>query len=178
MKKTFFGVFMVCLLALAVAGQHSAPPGESKFIRSMLNGELYKLREKIAQGKFDEVEGGFGAPDWTAINGRVFITSRQMEEVGKIEHGYSTFDYEKALAESFKKSLTAEGFKMKTSGDRLYAIQYQRGSTVGFIDVRSFFLENGFYRMEFIFYESYLTRRTHKAHIVNARSPSRGTVDK
>lgn len=163
MKFIFFGIIAFCLLVCEAPAQTQVPPGESKFIRSMMDFGVSKLSESIAEDNFDQIEGGGGALDWTILDNRVFLTGRWMEEVGTIKEGYSVFDYERELATAFVKRLEAEGFQVKNKSDRLFSISYQRGTTVGLIEVRTHFDEKSNYRMDFIFYESYLQQKAKRA---------------
>lgn len=158
---------IACIITAAgVLGQIPVePPGASKFIRS--GGGLMSapgkgdLIEQLSDGNFDAIEAGGGGPDWTKINGRVFLTRHWMVEIGKIRNGYSTFDFEQRLARSLREQLQSEGFKLTPTGSsRLGPLRYQRGKTVGTLDVFSFWLGGGNppLHLEFIFHESYLER--------------------
>ncbi|MGH9976326.1 MAG: hypothetical protein ACRD8Z_10890, partial [Nitrososphaeraceae archaeon] len=54
-----------------------------------------------------------------------------------------------------------EGFKFKPLSDvgGLYSLDYELGTTVGSIDLRSIYDEKGELHLFFIFHESYLMRR-------------------
>ncbi len=163
MKKYLLLAILISTQAVALHGQTiSAPPGSSIFIRE-LAGLLESdgkpdLLSRIARDRIDVVEAGGGVEEWTAIDGRVFLTRRWMVEIGKVNEGYSTWDLEKALAEEFRKQLSSEGFSISPPTSQLYSTRYLKDKTVGTLEVRSFFLGNGNlpFRMEFIFNESYL----------------------
>ncbi len=149
--------------AIAVSGQTApAPEGSSKFIRELggldVGVQRPYLLDEIAGGKIDSIEAGGGPEDWTEIDGRIFLTRRWMVEIGKIEENYSTIDFERAIAKAMQLKLESEGFKLTPAEFKLYSVRYQRGTTVGTLDVRTYFTNSGNlpFRMEFIFSESYL----------------------
>lgn len=163
-------VLMTCILLTGAGfGQvRTASIGASKFTRNL--GGLSSLEAKtnviqrIAGDGFDEIEAGGGLYDWTEVNGRIFLTRRWMVEIGKIKQGYSTFDFKKQLAGSIQKQLASEGFKIKPSKYNLGPLRYQRGTTVGTLDVLTFWLGSGNppLRMEFIFHKSYQRKSVRK----------------
>jgi hypothetical protein len=69
----------------------------SAFGLSNMTDGITGLQVKLAGDNFDAIESG-GTEDWIEIDGRVFLTRRWMEEIGKIKDGYSLFDYERGLA--------------------------------------------------------------------------------
>lgn len=161
--KTCLLLLAICLPGFATYGQTGpTPPGSSKFIRELAG--LYPDEGKvdvvgeIAGDNFDAIEGGGGPEDWVEVDGRVFLTRRWMIEIGKMTEGYSTFDFNRKLAAEIQRRLEAEGFKLTPPKFNLHSIRYQKGTTVGTIEIRSFFLSSGNLplRMEFIFNESYL----------------------
>lgn len=169
MKRIVLALSLFFLIPGVGFGQvRTAPAGASNFIRGL--GGLNPLDAKtdiiqrIAGDGFDQIEAGGGLYDWTEVNGRVFLTRRWMVEIGKIKEGYSTFDFEKQLAASIQKQLTSERFRVTPTKYNLEPFRYERGTTVGSLDVLKFWLGSGNppLRIEFIFHESYERRSRRK----------------
>ncbi len=164
MKKLIWFI-AICFLATAVSGQTGpVPQGASKFILELGGLDFEEGRPdlvtQIAGNNIDSIEAGGGPAQWTIVQGRVFLTRHWMIEIGKVKEDYSMFNFDEALAKIMQKRLEAEGFKLTPAEFKLASVRYKRGTTVGTVEVRSFFLNSGNVplRMEFIFNESYLQK--------------------
>ena len=152
---------VIFLTSFSALGQETMPKGASNFFTergglSFSSGKPDILQE-VAGNKIDKVEGGGGVDDWIKLDGRVFVRAAWMVEIGEFKDDYGSCDLEQALAAEMQKRLLAEGFILTPKKFNFNYVRYQKGSTVGSIEVRSFFLNNGNLplRIEFIFNESY-----------------------
>ena len=169
MKRIILTLSIFLILSESGFGQVRTPPvGASKFIQSLggLNssGSKTDIIQQIAGDGFDQIEAGGGSYDWTEVHGRIFLSGRWMVEIGKIKEGYSTFDFEQQLAVAIQKQLASDGFKTTPAKFNLGSLRYQRGTTVGTLDVLKFWLGSGNppLRIEFIFHESYQRKSRRK----------------
>lgn len=161
MKRIVLLLATIILLFASGEAQKPIPKGASKFFNEL--GGLRFTRgnsdilQQIAGNKIDKVEGGGGTIDWTKVDGRIFARAAWMVEIGGMVSDYGAFELERSLAIEMQKTLTSEGFRMIPANFDLHYIRYQKGSTIGTVEVRSFFLNNGKLplRYEFIFNESY-----------------------
>jgi len=159
-------VFLVCSSGKA---QTRIPEGASNFFNergglNLMGNNIDPIR-RISGNKVDNIEGGGGAADWARVSGRIFIRSAWMIEIGEMADGYGAFELEHSLAAEMQTKLVAEGFRLTPAKFDLHHIRYQKGSTIGTVEVRSFFLNSGNLplRYEFIFNESYLEKpRNHR----------------
>lgn len=161
-------VFSLCvaIILLAYGGYaQSLPSGVSNFFRELggLNpqGSKVEIFQRLAGRRIDKVEGGGDAADWTELEGRVYVRAAWMTEIGEMTADYTSYELEQALAADMQKKLASEGFRITPSKFNLSYVRYQKGSTIGMVEVRSFFLNGGNLplRYEFIFNESYRPRR-------------------
>jgi hypothetical protein len=160
-KKKLSFLFVVLLMTLPGLAQKPLPKGVSKFFteRGGLDFSRTKVDifEKVAGSKTDKVEAGGEASDWTELDGRVFARAAWMVEIGEMAPGFGGYELKKGLAAEMQKRLAAEGFRLTPKQFNFSYLRYQKGSTVGTIEVRSFYLGGGNLplRIEFIFNESY-----------------------
>lgn len=151
-------MFLICS---SIEAQRSIPEGASRFFKELggLNVSVGRadILKRIAANKIDQVESGGGAPDWTIVDGRAFTRAAWMIEIGKIASDYSSYDLGQSLAAEMQDKLRSEGFRLTPAKFGLYYVRYEKGTTVGSVEVRSFFLNGGNppLRYEFIFNESY-----------------------
>ena len=171
MKRILLSLAAALLIYSSGEAQAPIPDGVSKFFRDRgglsLSGNNVDVLQRIAGNKIDNVEGGGGAANWTKVDGRVFVRAAWMVEIGDIASDYDAFDLNKSLAAEMQKRLTSEGFRLTPKKFDLNYVRYQKGSTLGTIEVRSFFLSSGNLplRYEFIFNESFRpVRKPRKSH--------------
>ena len=151
-------MFLICS---SVFPQRSIPGGASSFFeeRGGLSVSQSKpdILQQIAARKIDKVESGGGAAEWTEVDGRVFVRAAWMVEIGEISKDFGVYDLERLLAAEMQKKLKSEGFHLMPATPNLHYIRYQKGSTIGTVEVRSCFLNGGNLplRYEFIFNEIY-----------------------
>jgi len=161
MKKLLLLTTIIFLISFSALGQKTMPKGASKFFTelgglSFSHGQA-DILQQVVGNKIDKVEGGGGIVDWTELDGRVFARATWMTEIGEFEDDYGSFELKEALAAEMQKRLLTEGFTLTPKKFDFNYVRYQKGSTVGTIEVRSFFLNSGNLplRIEFIFNESY-----------------------
>ena len=166
MNKILLTLAAMLLITFSGAAQKPTPQGASRFITelgglALLPPKVDILRQ-IAGTKIYKVESGGGAADWTELDGRVFLRATWMVEIGDKASNYGVFDLEQGLAAELRSRLVSEGFRVTPKKVDFHYMRYQKGSTVGTLEVRSCFLNSGNLplRIEFIFNESY--RRTTK----------------
>lgn len=155
----------ILLLTPTVFGQNEPVPyGESQFIRT-LGGLSFEYAEttffdKLTAGKIDKIEGGGGVGEWSVVGNRIFLTRRWMIEIGEVKEGFAELSLERKLATDMRRQMKEAGFKLNPESYPLVPIRYQKGTTVGSVEMFSFFLGDGNVplRLEFIFYESYLRK--------------------
>ncbi|MGB7208145.1 MAG: hypothetical protein WBD27_05745 [Pyrinomonadaceae bacterium] len=161
MKKILLSLAIALLVTFLGAAQTSPPKGASNFITEagglMSSNNKVDIIQQIAGARIDNVEGGGGVMDWTESGGRVFLRTTWMVEIGKIDEDYGVYDFKQALAAEMQKRLLSERFRLTPKKFNFHYIRYQKGSTQGSVEVRSFFLNSGNLplRIEFIFNESY-----------------------
>lgn len=155
----------VLLIYSPAEAQAPIPEGASNFFKE-LGGLRFSQNEadilqRIAGNKIDKVESGGGGPDWTKVDGRVFVRAAWMIEIGEIASDYGSFELEQSIAAEMQRKLRLEGFSLTPVKFDLHYVRYQNGSTVGTVEVRSFFLGIGNLplRYEFIFNESYMSAK-------------------
>ncbi|MBV6497072.1 MAG: hypothetical protein DYH05_13145 [Acidobacteria bacterium ACB1] len=162
MKYLLLFTTFLFLINLSVFGQDPTPKGASRFFseRGGLSPSSSRvdILEQVAGNNIDGVEGGGGIADWTKVDGRVFARAAWMIEIDELKENYGASDLEQALAAEMQKRLLSEGFILTPKKFDLHYVRYQKGTTVGTVEVRSFFLGSGNlpWRLEFIFNESYL----------------------
>lgn len=167
MKRILLLSAVTLIVSFATAAQKPLPDGASKFFKvlgglNFSDGNIDIVRQ-VAGRNIDKVEGGGGVADWTEVDGRVFVRSAWMTEIGEMAADYGAFELKKSLAAEMQKKLESEGFRLTPAKFDLHYIRYQKGATVGTVEVRSFYLNSGNLplRFEFIFNESYrLERKT------------------
>ena len=165
MDKILLTLAATLLFTFSGAAQKPTPKGASKFITELGGLALLPpkvgILQQIAGTRIDEVEGGGGVGDWTEVDGRVFLRTTWMEEIGHIDSNYSVYDLEQGLAAEMQKRLVSEGFRVTPKKFDFHYIRYQKGWTVGTLEVRSWFLNSGNLplHIEFIFNESYRPTR-------------------
>jgi hypothetical protein len=163
-------IIAVLLICSAAEAQKALPKGASDFFLE-LGGLMTRngkpdIVQRIAGNRIDKVEGGGGLVDWTEVEGRVFARAAWMIEIREMASEYSSYDLEKSLAGEMQKQLTSKGFRITPAKPALNYFRYQKGSIVGALEVRSFFLNKGNLPLhyEFIFTESY--RPTTKSRVI------------
>lgn len=145
----------------SAAAQNLTPAGASDFFLRrggliFTEGKVNVLQQ-IASNKIDKVEAGGGPADWVSVDGRIFARATWMIEIGEMTKEFSSVELERLLADEMQKKLNSEGFRLNSAKFDLHYVRYQKGSTVGSMEMRSSFLNNGNLplRYEFIFNESY-----------------------
>lgn len=174
MKKILLLLAVALLVTFSGAAQKPPPKGASSFITEagglMSSNKKVDIIQQIARARIDAVEGGGGVMDWAEASGRVFLRTTWMVEIGKMDEDYGVYDFEQALAAEMQKRLLSEGFRLTPKKFNFSYIRYQKGSTLGSVEVRSFYLNSGNLplRIEFIFNESY--RPLRKKTVANRRN--------
>jgi len=164
MKNLLLFVAFLLLINLSVLGQAPVPKGASRFFNERgglsFSSNKVDILQQVAGKYIDKTEAGGGIEDWTKVDGRVFARAAWMVEIGELKENYGVFDLEQALAAEMQKRLLAEGFALTPKKFDFHYVRYQKGTTVGTIEVRSFFVNSGNLplRLEFIFNESYLPK--------------------
>jgi hypothetical protein len=169
MKKAAFILLIIFLTFASAFAQKktdaSKKTGESAFIAafglSETSGGTHALLSEVAEGKIDKIGSG-GTEFKTEIGGRVFLTRRWDVEIGEFAKDYSSYDLDVGIKDVIQKRLKKEGFKFKPLSKLggLYSINYELGTTVGSIDLRSVFDEKSELHLFFIFHESYVIKRS------------------
>ena len=168
MNKILLTLLTTLLITFSVVAQKPTPKGASKFITELgglaLLPPKLDIFQQVAGTKIDNVEGGGGAADWIELDGRVFLRATWMVEIGNIDSNYGIYDLEQGIAAEMQKRLVSEGFRVTPKKFDFHFIRYQKGLTVGTVEVRSCFINSGNppLRYEFIFNESYRPTRKRK----------------
>jgi hypothetical protein len=160
LQKVVRCAILIACISVPLSAQQ--PTGESRFIRefglSTKLGGLTALFSSAGGDKIDKIAAG-GTESKTEISGRVFITRRWDVEIGQFVEPFSAFDFEKGISQIIQSRLKKEGFKFKPVSMRIYGLDYSRGTTVGSIDLRTYFDEKSEYHMCFVFHESFVKKR-------------------
>ena len=122
-------------------------------------GATNKLLDEVAKGMIDDIFGG-GSENKAEYGRGVFLTRRWGEEISKFLPGFSRYDFDIAIKNVIENRLERCGFTFKpgVSYVGLGSLDYKAGSTVGSVDLRTYYDENHTLHLEFIFHESYLKR--------------------